>query len=283
MNGDHRNPESSHQQPLPLQGSLEGQESNRAPKTETGIPQIAGVSEATRRREYRWSKMARDLVHANLSCTGKDLSSLLDQLVRETGYPRWACRRFMRRMGIKSKRSQRPWTTGEQQRLLKLIDLQPVNEIAKLMRRSESSIWHMLYRLGVNAKMGKDSFTKYTLAAALHVRPDTIESWINRGWLKARALTTCGVNRIIIEAVDLCKFCQTHTKDVVGNRLNKERLDFICHFAFPASHAELLPVRESKKERTAFNNQLTGRRNRKQIELDERPADEEDDELGMIP
>ena len=84
-------------------------------------------------------------------------------------------------MGIRSKRTQRAWTPPEQQRLLKLIDLHPVSEIARLMRRSTSSIWHMLYRLDADAKMGKDSFTKYTLATALHVDPQRIEDWIARG------------------------------------------------------------------------------------------------------
>ncbi|MBZ5506071.1 MAG: hypothetical protein LAO78_11345 [Acidobacteriia bacterium] len=136
--------------------------------------------------------------------------------------------------------------------MLKLIDLHPINEVAKLMRRSESSIWHMLYRLGANAKMGKDSFTKYTLAVALHVRPETVESWINRGWLKATEITTGRGMRIVIEAEDFCQFCREHTRDAVGNRLTKERLDFVYHFVFPPSHAELLPVRESKKERLAY-------------------------------
>ena len=147
------------------------------------------------------------------------------------------------------------WTEPEQQRLLKLIDLHPINEVAKQMRRSESSIWHMLYRLGANAKMGKDSFTKYTLAVALHVRPETIESWINHGWLNAAEVETGRGRRIVIEAEDFCEFCRKHTKDVVGNRLTKERLDFVYQFAFPPSHAELLPVRESKKERIAYEEQ----------------------------
>jgi hypothetical protein len=38
-----------------------------------------------------------------------------------------------------------------------------------------------------------------------------------------------------------------HTKDVVGNRLTKERLDFVYPFAFPPTHTELLPVRENKR------------------------------------
>lgn len=38
------------------------------------------------------------------------------------------------------------------------------------------------------------------------------------------------------------------TKDVVGNRLTRERLEFVYRFAFPPSHAELLPVRERKMD-----------------------------------
>ena len=241
------------------------------------------IEEDSSRREYRWSKAARELVRANISASGAELSALVTRLVEESGNPRWTCRRFVRRMGIKARRSRRSWTIQEQQRLLKLIDLYPVKEIAKLMRRSQSSIWHMLYRLGANAKMGKDSFTKYTLALALHVRPETIEGWIKRGWLKAREVELARGKRVIIEAEDFCEFCRQHTKNVVGNRLTTERLDFVCHFAFPASHAELLPVRDSKKERTAYEAQL------KKGELEDASAgfgakssEEDDDFLSRI-
>jgi hypothetical protein len=171
---------------------------------------------------------------------------------KESGYPRWACWKFVRRVGIRSKRPQRLWTESEQQRLQKLIDLHPVNEIARILRRSRSSVWHRLYRLGASAAMGRDGFTKNTLAVALHVSPSQVESWINRGWLRAREIETGQVKRTIIDAADFCDFCRAHTKDVVGNRLTKERLDFVYHFTFPPSHAELLPVRESKKERAAY-------------------------------
>ena len=214
---------------------------------------MGDVHDGMSRREFRWSKVARDLVRANINAAGDELSALLTKLEQESGYPRWACRRFARRMGVKSRRSYRTWTEPEQQRLLKLIDLHPINEVAKLMRRSESSVWHMLYRLGANAKMGKDSFTKYTLAVALHVRRETVESWINRGWLKATEIEAASGKRVVIQAEDFCEFCRKHTKDVVGNRLTEERLDFVYHFAFPPSHAELLPVRESKKEREAYD------------------------------
>ncbi len=64
------------------------------------------------------------------------------------------------------------------------------------------------------------------------------------------------LNSVLTASTDFCEFCRNQTKDVVGNRLTKERLDFVYHFAFPPSHAELLPVRESKKERMAYQSQL---------------------------
>ena len=204
------------------------------------------------RRSLRWPKAARDLVRENLNARGPELRALIATLARETGYPRSACRRFARTMGISPMRVQKSWTVTDQQRLIKLLDLHPVSEIGKLMHRSRSSIWHMLYRLGANAKMGKDSFTKYTLASLLQVRVDTVEQLIQRGWLKCGQLES---GRTIIEAADFCEFCKLHTRDVVGNRLRKERLEFVYHFAFPGSHSELLPVRQSKKERGAYDAQ----------------------------
>ena len=217
---------------------------------------MGDVHDGMSRREFRWSKAARDLVRANINAAGDELSALLTKLEEESGYPRWACRRFAQRMGVKSRRSYRSWTEPEQQRLVKLIDLHPINEVAKLLRRSESSVWHMLYRLGANAKMGKDCFTKGTLAIALHVRPDTVEGWIDRGWLKATKIEMGRGKRVVIQAEDFCEFCRKHTKDVVGHRLTKERLDFVYHFAFPPSHAGLLPVRSALKEERAYETQM---------------------------
>jgi hypothetical protein len=57
---------------------------------------------------------------------------------------------------------------------------------------------------------------------------------------------------VIIEAENFCDFRRKHTRDVVGKRLRNERVDFVYQFAFPPSHAELLPVGESKRERSAY-------------------------------
>lgn len=243
----------------------------------------AVIKNGSPREEYRWSKTARDLVRANVAASGAELSELVTRLVEQSGYPRWACWKFVRRMGIRSKRAQRRWTQSERKRLEKLIDLHPINEIATILRRSQSSVWHALYRMGASAAMGRDSFTKNTLAVALHVSPVQVETWINRGWLKRREVQTGQIKRVIIAAEDFCEFCRAHTKDVVGNRLSKERLDFVYHFAFPRSHAELLPVRESKKERSAYDAQIKEEGDvGESAGFDPESATDEDDTLDRI-
>jgi len=237
-----------------------------------------------RRRQFRWGKPERDLVLSQLNLSACHFSALISALEQISGNPRWACRRFARALGVKARRAQRAWTEQERQRLLKLLDLYPVPEIARLLRRSESSIWHMLVRIGANAKMGTDSFTIYTLALALHVRPEKVQNWIACGWLKTREVETAGGLRRVIDADDFCQFCRRHTRDVVGTRLSRERLEFVYHFAFPPSHAELLPVRESKKERIAYDERL--KKAAQKIALDEAAGDFDDDpgiEQGASP
>jgi len=143
-----------------------------------------------------------------------------------------------------------------QQRLLDLISIQPMPEVAIVMRRSPGSIRSMLHRLGASARMGQDWFTKYTLAEALHIRAEEVQRWISLGWLKCRVVHTGKLLREIIEADDFSEFCKAHSREVVGRRLNIDRLNFVKDFVFPPSHAELLPVRESKKERAAYQEQI---------------------------
>jgi len=114
----------------------------------------------------------------------------------------------------------------------------------------------MLKRLGANAQMGRDWFTTFTLAEALHIRVDEVQRWIDRGWLKCRSVETGRLKKKIIDADDFAEFCKQHRTAVIGRRLNAERLDFVRNFVFPPSHVELLPVRESKKERAAYKAQV---------------------------
>lgn len=109
----------------------------------------------------------------------------------------------------------------------------------------------MLHRLGIGGRTGREWFTKYSLSRALHTRPDEIQKWIARGWLRSRALTTDGVQAHVIYPDDLCEFVKQHGRSVVGRRLTYDRLWFVQNYVFPPSHAELLSVRGTYNKQPA--------------------------------
>jgi hypothetical protein len=162
----------------------------------------------------------------------------------------------VRQSGVTSKRSYRQWTKAEQQKLLDLITTHPLQEVTILLRRSPTSVRAMLHRLGASARMGQDWFTKHTLAEVLHVRAEEVQKWIDHGLLRCRLVDAKGLQRQIIDAEDFCDFCKQHRGEIVGRRLNTDRLSFVQTFVFPPSHAELLPVRQAKKEHAAYDEQM---------------------------
>jgi hypothetical protein len=200
------------------------------------------------------------------------LKALVTRIAAVSGNPRGACWRFVRRSGVKSKRGYRAWTKPEQQKLLALIAAHSIEEVTILMRRSHTSVRSMLHRLGASARMGQDWFTKRALADALHIRAQEVQKWIDRGWLKCRTVEAEGLKKQLIDADAFCDFCKQHSREVVGNRLNVERLDFVQTFVFPPSHAELLPVRSAKKEQASYDEQM-----KKEAGWDE----DEEDTLGV--
>jgi len=199
------------------------------------------------------------------------LQGLISRIAAVSGNPRAACWRFVRQSGVTSKRSYRQWTKAEQQRLLDLIASRSLDEVTVLLRRSPTSVRAMLYRLGASARMGQDWFTKHSLARALHVRAEEVQRWIDQGLLKCRIVEATGLQRQVIDAEAFCEFCKEHSREIVGRRLNPERLSFVQTFVFPPSHMQLLPVREAKKEQAAYTAQM---RNGAESETDE------DDDLG---
>jgi hypothetical protein len=217
------------------------------------------------RRTFRWPGVAREMVKAHLKTelsqrTGQGaqtgLKALITRIAAVSGNPREACWRFVRQSGVISKRSYRQWTRAEQQKLLDLIASRSLAEVTTLLHRSPTSVRAMLHRLGASARMGQDWFTKYTLAEALHVRAEEVQKWIDRGLLRSRIVEAGGLQRQIIAAEDFCDFCQQHRGEIMGRRLNPDRLSFVQTFVFPPSHMELLPVRKAKKEQAAYDEQM---------------------------
>jgi hypothetical protein len=241
------------------------------------------LNQPASRRTFRWPGVAREMVRTYLNAaatevSGKDehgaqigLKALITRIAAVSGNPRGACWRFVRQSGVTSKRTYRQWTKTEQQKLLDLISLHSLQEVTVLLRRSPTAVRSMLHRLGASARMGQDWFTKHTLAEALHVRAEEVQKWIDRGLLRSRIVETSGLQRQIIDAEDFCDFCKRHRREIVGHRLNADRLSFVQTFVFPPSHMELLPVREAKKEQAAYDEQM---------KKDASREEDVDDELG---
>jgi hypothetical protein len=139
----------------------------------------------------------------------------------------------VRQSGVKSGRSYRQWTKPEQQKLLDLVASHSLQEVAVLLHRPPASVRSMLHRVGASARMGQDWFAKHALAEALHVRAEEVQRWIDRDWLKCRMVGTDGLQRALIDAEDFCEFCKEHRREIVGNRLNADRLNFVQTFVFP--------------------------------------------------
>jgi len=210
-----------------------------------------------KRRVFRWSKEATELAREYKERTNRSQElneigrrKLVTTLAEISGNPRDACLRFVRELGVNQKRVYREWTKPEQQRLLDLISSLPVEEVAKILRRHAGSVRSMLHRLGMGGKTGREWFTKFSLSRALHTRPDEIQKWIDRGWLKSRSVTTAGTKANIIDPDDFCQFVKQHGHAVVSRRLTYEALWFVQHYVFPPSHADLLEVRGAYNKRS---------------------------------
>ncbi len=211
-----------------------------------------------KRRVFLWPQEARILVEDYQRRPKKtheqDRSGrriLVAKLIEISGNPRDACLRFLRQMGVTHKRTYRQWTKPEQQRLLDLVASIPVEEAARIMRRSTRSVRSMLHRLEGGGRKGREWFTKSSLATVLHIRAEEVQRWIDRGWLKCRILETSGLKKQIIDPDDFCSFFKQHGRQAAGRRLSYEGLSFVRNYVFPSSHSELFSLRGSYKKRGA--------------------------------
>lgn len=188
-------------------------------------PKVGGMGEdkgVRKRREFQWSKQARDLVReykqripAGHNRSQADRRVLVARLVEISGNPREACLRFLRHSGIEQNRSYREWTKPEQRRLLDLITTMPVDEAAKILRRPAGSVRSMLHRLGIGGRTGREWFTRYSLSRALH----TLAYFFPRRLLPPLGARPC------------CEFRRRRTKSSTPSipiRLSRHRWTF-CH------------------------------------------------------
>lgn len=218
-----------------------------------------------KRRVFHWTHEAKEVLQnyraraTTITADGPaERRLLVAKLIEISGNPRDACLRWLRQLGVSQRRPYRDWTKVEQQRLLDLIASLPVEEVAKILRRSSRSVRSMLHRLDAGGRQGREWFTRSSLATALHIRSDEVQKWIDRGWLKCRVLDSEGLKRQIIDPDDFCDFFKQYGRQVVGRRLNYDRIWFVHNYVFPPSHANLFSLRESYKKRTSDTTESGG-------------------------
>src|SRR5262249_16899866 len=110
-----------------------------------------------------------------------------------TGWPRQACWDRARKLGLSLKRQSefRRWSEDEEEILMRFVGTRHIRDIAKLLKRTEDSLRAKLKtfvignRTGVSARI-REGTSRKELAAILHRSPQTIQRWIDNGWLKAR-------------------------------------------------------------------------------------------------
>ena len=183
------------------------------------------------------------------------MQKVITQLVEETGNPRDACLRFARQLGMKAKRPYRRWSQKEREELENKIEQHNVRKLALQLRRTPGQLYAMMHRMGISSKTS-DRLSMYALARLLHKRPSILRGWILRRELEAENEGTEKVPRYMISQESLRRFCQKHRELIDASRVDPERLKFIFEYIFPRSHQDLLSVRESKKEREAFREQV---------------------------
>jgi hypothetical protein len=76
----------------------------------------------------------------------------------------------------------------------------------------------------------------------------------------------------------LRRFCKDHPELIAGDRISQERLKFIFEYVFPRPHNDLLPVRESKKERAAYAQRMSAKEREEEFNPSGREGYEESQE-----
>ena len=123
----------------------------------------------------------------------------------------------------------RSWIEEEIDQVRELLVANSVEEVAKKIGRSPSSVKHLCSRLGIRSReLRCDLFSVTGLAAAMHVRKAEILVWIERGWLEAvredEAKSTS--YKISPEALQHC--LREHLSDLQKRNIRSANIYPIC-------------------------------------------------------
>ena len=110
---------------------------------------------------------------------------VIQELARQTGFPRWHIKRRARRLGLSITQDRRPWTQEELDSLDRLVGKVSAATIAKRLKRTETSVVMKIKALGHSRRVS-EGYTMRDLEECLGEDHHKIKKWISNGWLRDR-------------------------------------------------------------------------------------------------
>ncbi len=187
--------------------------------------------------KHYWTDEERDIVRRDYRGTNDSARQIAAKLTYQIGQriTIWAVKGQASKMGILVPKSP-DWTTLELTRLGNLIHERSVTEIAKILHRSPNAVKIKATRLKLCLRARDNWFTKCEVCEILGVDHKKVQSWIDRGALKARWHTDQkpqqnGMAMWHIMVSDLADFVLCHCEELTGRNVDLQQIVWL--FAQP--------------------------------------------------
>jgi hypothetical protein len=208
-------------------------------------------------RASQWSQEAYTIARQARSLNFLKIEPLIQKLQQTSGRSRRDCVLLIHRC-TQERPMRRSWTEEEIDQVRELLVANSVEEVAKKIGRSPSSVKHLCSRLGIRSReLRCDLFSLTGLAAAMHVRKAEILVWIERGWLEAVREDEAKPRSYKISPEALQRCLREHLSDLQKRNIRSANiLAVFQQYCYVPKHTvgeQLLQVREAKREQAAYD------------------------------
>jgi hypothetical protein len=203
-----------------------------------------------------WPSEAHELAKQARSTNALKLEPLVRKLQRTTGRRKRDCVNFILRQLEKAPRPG-AWTDDEIAQVRELVLSHSVEDVARKIGRSADAVRCICKRKGLRLReLRCDFFSIHSLAVQMHVRKQEICYWIEQGWLEASRIEQNNSVSYKISPEALQKCLRTHLDELQKRNISSAAiLSVFREYCYAPKHTigeQLLPVREAKREREAY-------------------------------
>jgi len=135
--------------------------------------------------KYRWLPQHEAYMRAHYHGGLHQRGSVIKEMARQTGFPKWFIKRQARRLGLTMHQDRRPWMAPELETLERLLGKVSAATIAKRLGRTETSVVMKIKTLGHSRRI-TEGYTMRDLEDCFGEDHHKIQRWIANGWLRDR-------------------------------------------------------------------------------------------------